>query len=195
MYLDDIPQADGVGLYTQTLMQNFPHLPVEEEGRLGDPILCENFIQRVFVFKRWQDMVQAGTSSAALTKFHSNHKLVLYSHDQQSARELGRELSGASAEFSDEYLQRMMKILKVVATRANHVNVLEHVRGYLKTELDKEDKQALSETIENYRLGMLPLNVPITLLRHHFRKHPNEYIDRSYYMQPHPTELMLLNTL
>ena len=88
-----------------------------------------------------------------------------------------------------------MSILKVYAKRSNHVNVLEHIRGYLKHDLDKDDKQELTESIENYRLGRLPLIVPITLLRHHFRKHPDPYIERSYYMQPHPDELMLLNSL
>jgi uncharacterized protein YbgA (DUF1722 family) len=89
----------------------------------------------------------------------------------------------------------MMSILKVYVKRSNHVNVLEHIRGYLKQELDRSDKQELTDSIENYRLGLLPLIVPITLLRHHFRRHPNRYIERSYYLQPHPDELMLLNSL
>ena len=88
-----------------------------------------------------------------------------------------------------------MKILKISAKRSNHVNVLEHLRGYLKNELDKSDKQELTDSIENYRRGLLPLIVPITLLRHHFRRHPHPYIERNYYLQPHPDELMLLNSL
>jgi uncharacterized protein YbgA (DUF1722 family)/uncharacterized protein YbbK (DUF523 family) len=199
VYRGDMPRRDGVGLYTQTLMQNFPNLPVEEEGRLGDPVLREGFIKRVFIYKRWHDMLEAGLDWAALTDFHARHKLILYSHNQDLGRSLGRELADAQrgdiAEYAPRYLDGMMKILKIPAKRSNHVNVLEHIRGYLKRDLDKSDKQELTDSIENYRLGLLPLIVPITLLRHHFRRNPNPYIDRSYYMQPHPDELMLLNSL
>lgn len=199
IYVNGNPQQQGGGLYTRTMMENFPNLPVEEEGRLGDLRLRENFIKRVFTYKRWQDMVDSGLGWAALTDFHARHKLILYSHNQDLGRKLGKELSAAREqpleEFAAHYLTSLMAILKITAKPSNHVNVLEHIRGYLKQELDKDDKQELSESIENYRLGLLPLIVPITLLRHHFRKHPNDYIERSYYMQPHPGELMLLNSL
>ncbi|MFT5219749.1 MAG: hypothetical protein ACI9LO_001867 [Planctomycetota bacterium] len=199
IYVNGNPQQQGGGLYTQTMMENFPNLPVEEEGRLGDLRLRENFIKRVFTYKRWQDMVDQGLGWGALTDFHARHKLILYSHNQDLGRQLGKELSVAREQpiedFAAHYLANLMTILKITAKPANHVNVLEHIRGYLKHELDKDDKQELSESIENYRLGLLPLIVPITLLRHHFRKHPNDYIERSYYMQPHPGELMLLNSL
>ena len=175
------------------------HRGANEEGRLGDPVLRESFVKRVFIYKRWQDMVEGGLDWAALTDFHARHKLILYSHDQDLGRKLGRELSGAHdqpvADYAQVYLSQLMAILKIYAKRSNHVNVLEHIRGYLKRDLDKSDKQELTETIEKYRRGLLPLIVPITLLRHHFRKNPNEYIERSYYMQPHPDELMLLNSL
>jgi uncharacterized protein YbgA (DUF1722 family) len=181
------------------MMRNFPQLPVEEEGRLGDPVLRESFVKRVFIYKRWRNMLEGGLDWGALTDFHARHKLILYSHDQDLGRMLGRELSAAHdqpvADYAQLYLSQMMAILKISAKRSNHVNVLEHIRGYLKRDLDKSDKQELTETIEKYRRGQLPLIVPITLLRHHFRKNPNEYIERSYYMQPHPDELMLLNSL
>lgn len=199
VYHKDQPQRSGIGLYTETLMQNFPALPVEEEGRLGDPVLRESFVKRVFIYKRWHEMIETGLDWAALTDFHARHKLILFSHDQDLGRKLGRELSAAHKgpieEYAPRYLAEMMRILKIFAKRSNHVNVLEHVRGYLKQELDKGDKQELSNCIENYRQGLLPLIVPITLLRHHFRRNPNQYIERSYYMQPHPDELMLLNSL
>ena len=199
VYYDDQPQRSGAGLYTATMMQNFPTLPVEEEGRLGDPVLREGFIKRIFIYKRWHDMVAAGLDWAALTDFHARHKLILYSHDQDLGRKLGRELSSAHREsisdYAPRYLADLMQILRIYAKRSNHVNVLEHIRGYLKHDLDKDDKRELTESIDNYRRGLLPLIVPITLLRHHFRKNPNEYIERSYYMQPHPDELMLLNSL
>ena len=199
VYRNGQAQRDGIGLYTKTLMENFPCLPVEEEGRLGDPILRESFVKRVYIYKRWHDMVEAGLSWRALTEFHARHKLILFSHNQDRARELGRQLSGAHQgsleDYAEKYLETLMQILKINARRSNHVNVLEHIRGYLKHELDRDDKQELTDTIERYRLGQLPLVVPITLLRHHFRKSPDPYIERSYYMQPHPDELMLLNSL
>ncbi len=199
VYRGEQPQRDGVGIYTRTLMQNFPALPVEEEGRLGDPVLREGFIKRVFVHRRWHDLLERGLDWARLTEFHARHKLILYSHNQDLGRQLGRELAAAHRQpvedYAPHYLNQLMQIMRIPAKRTNHVNVLEHIRGYLKKELDRDDKRELSDSIENYRLGLLPLIVPITLLRHHFRKYPNEYIDQSYYMQPHPDELMLLNSL
>jgi uncharacterized protein YbgA (DUF1722 family)/uncharacterized protein YbbK (DUF523 family) len=199
VYRNGQAQRSGSGLYTETMMHNFPMLPIEEEGRLGDPVLRESFVKRVFIYKRWQQMVETGLDWASLTDFHARHKLILYSHDQELGRKLGRELAAAHEgpidEYAPRYLAAMMNILKISAKRSNHVNVLEHVRGYLKQDLDKSDKEELSNCIENYRLGLLPLIVPITLLRHHFRRNPNQYIERSYYMRPHPDELMLLNSL
>ena len=199
IYKNGMPLQNGAGLYTQTMMENFPDLPVEEEGRLGDAVLRENFIHRVFIYRRWHEVCEAGLSLQTLMAFHGRHKLILFSHDQTLARKLGKDLSVAHdrplAAFTVEYISRLMQILKIPAKRSNHVNVLEHIRGYLKQELDRDDKKELSDSIENYRLGRLPLIVPITLLRHHFRKYPNQYIEQSYYMQPHPDELMLRNAL
>ena len=199
VYQGELAKREGVGLYTATLMRNFPTLPVEEEGRLGDPVLRESFVKRVFIYKRWHELLARGLNWAGLTDFHARHKLILYSHNQELGRQLGRELAASHQQpvddYAPDYLLQLMNILKISAKRSNHVNVLEHVRGYLKHELDKSDKQELTESIENYRRGMLPLIVPITLLRHHFRRNPNDYIERSYYLQPHPDELMLLNSL
>ena len=199
IYRNDHPVETGAGLYTRTMMENFPNLPIEEEGRLGDPVLRENFIQRVFIYKRWRDMVESGMQWKDLIQFHGQHKLILFSHDQDKARALGRRLAaddrGEINHFADQYLESLMQILKIPAKRSNHVNVLEHIRGYLKTSLDKDDKAELTDSIENYRLGLLPLIVPITLLRHHFRKFPDDYIENSFYMHPHPDELMLRNQL
>jgi len=199
LYRGDLPRRDGVGLYTRTMMENNPILPVEEEGRLGDPVLREGFIKRVFIFRRWREMEATGLDWASLTDFHARHKLILYSHNQELGRKLGRELAAEQGQpvtdYAPRYLAALMDILKIPAKRSNHVNVLEHIRGYLKQELDKSDKQELTDSIENYRRGLLPLIVPVTLLRHHFRRRPNRYIERSFYLQPHPDELMLLNSL
>ena len=199
VYQHEQPVRNGTGIFARYLQQRFPELPIEEEGRLGDPVLRENFVQRVFVFSRWREMVSKGLTAHALMIFHSRHKLIAMSHDQLLAKELGRLVANTRTETLDEdaenYLQLLMKCLKISATRSNHVNVLQHIQGYLKKHLDSDDKRELIETIERYRLQQLPLVVPLTLLRHHFRRQPNEFIDNSYYLQPPPGELALLNTI
>ena len=180
-------------------MKNFPNLPVEEEGRLEDPVLRENFIQRVYIYSRWQNLMEQAISMKSLTLFHAQHKYIYMSHDQSMARQLGSWLAESHKTDLDtlttQYPLKMMTLLKRRATRKNHVNTLQHIQGYLKNHLDAGDKQELTTNIKQYREGLLPLIVPITLLRHHFRRYPNNYISNSYYMQPHPAELMLLNSL
>lgn len=194
---DVMPIREGVGIYAGQMMKNFPYLPVEEEGRLGDAVLRENFVQRVFVMRRWFQLLEDGLTLNALLNFHARHKLIAMSHHQEQYRSLGKLLAAARKdnveEVAQEYLQSLMATLKIPATRGNHVNVLMHIQGYLKKPLDRDDKQELTETLEKYRLGQLPLIVPITLLNHFFRKHPDEYIANSWYMNPYPEELCLQN--
>ncbi len=199
VYKDDMPTRKGIGLYAERMMQNFPNLPVEEEGRLEDARLRENFIQRVYIYARWKALASEEISLAKLQSFHAQHKYIFMSHNQLKAKELGALLADTTASdleaLSQRYLTNMMALLKIIATRNNHVNTLQHIQGYLKNHLDTDDKQELRAAIDEYRKGLLPLIVPITLLRHHFRRHPNTYITNSFYMQPHPGELMLLNNL
>jgi uncharacterized protein YbgA (DUF1722 family)/uncharacterized protein YbbK (DUF523 family) len=199
VYINDIPARTGVGVFAEFLQQQFPTLPIEEEGRLGDPGLRENFIHRVFVRHRWQQLCQSPLTAHSLMRFHSRHKLIAMSHDQNRARELGRLIADVRTDNINEIAQRyiidLMACLKIVATRGNHVNVLQHIQGYLKRTIDSDDKQELTETIETYRQGSVPLIVPLTLLRHHFRKQPDAFIDESFYMTPHPAELSLLNEI
>ncbi|MDD4914895.1 MAG: DUF523 and DUF1722 domain-containing protein [Methylococcales bacterium] len=199
VYINDIPAKIGHGIFADYLQQTFPALPVEEEGRLGDPGLRENFIRRVFVLHRWRQLCAQPLTAHGLMRFHSRHKLIAMSHDQNQAKALGRMIAGLHSDnlhaVAEQYLLALMRCLKIVATRGNHVNVLQHVQGYLKRSLDSDDKQELTETIEAYRLGNLPLIVPLTLLRHHFRKQPDDFIAESWYMQPHPAELCLLNEI
>ena len=194
-----MPVRDGAGLYAATLAREVPYLPLEEEGRLGDSGLRENFIQRVFTLHRWRLMIAQGLTVKALMAFHANHKLIVMGHDQQAYRDLGRLIAGTNRENleenSEQYLLQLMLALKKVATRGNHVNVLQHVQGYLKKHLDGDDKQELVEAIQAYKVGQLPLIVPITLLNHHFRKHPDPYIADSWYMHPYPQELKLRNEI
>lgn len=197
-----MPSPVGAGLYAQRLMDNFPNLPIEEEGRLEDPQLRENFIQRVFIYDRWQELLASGLSTSKLQSFHAKHKYIFMSHNQNKGRELGKILvlpnkatEAELVELAEKYEAAMMALLKIVATPKNHVNTLMHIQGYLKEHLDGDDKAELRDMIMQYQQGLVPLIVPITLLRHHFRRHPNEYIENSYYMDPHPSELMLLNRI
>ena len=189
----------GVGIFAKALMQQLPYLPIEEEGRLGDAVIRENFISRVLVYQRWRDLDAEGMTLSQLMAFHASLKYTLYSHDQHRTRALGQALAKVkAAEFSafqQNYLHELMAILTIKATRKNHVNVLQHIQGYLKSYLSSADKQELQDSIQQYHQGMLPLIVPITLMRHYFRVYPNDYISQSSYLYPHPRELMLLNRI
>ena len=199
VYKNDTPIRSGAGIFAAYLQQNFPNLPVEEEGRLGNQILRENFVQRVFALHRWRQLCKQPLTVYGLMTFHSRHKLIAMSHAQNMAQDLGRIIAEIQADTIDtaahDYISLLMACLKTVATRGNHVNVLQHIQGYLKTKLDSDDKYELIDAIENYRLNKVPLIVPLTLLRHHFRKQPNAFIDGSDYLQPHPWELALLNEI
>lgn len=197
VYINSQPQKIGTGIYANEMMRNNPLLPVEEEGRLGDPRLRENFIQRVYVLYRWKQLLAEGLTASRLTRFHARHKLIIMSHDNYV--ELGQLLASVSKtnveEVANTYISQLMRTLKKVASRKNHVNVLQHIQGYLKKELDTDNKAELCELIERYRQGEIPLIVPLTLLKHHFRKNPDPYIEESYYMSPYPQELRLINEL
>ncbi len=202
LYADGVKGAassDGVGQYAQALMGGLPNLPVEEDGRLNDPVLRENFIERVFTYHRWQQVQRRGMTASKLVEFHTNHKFAVLAHDQAGYRQLGKLVAkagdGPIRELADRYIRQLMICLKRPATRKNHTNVLQHIQGYLKTELDADDKAELVDVLEQYRLGQVPLIVPITLLKHHFRKCPDAYVGRQTYMAPHPPELMLRNLI
>ena len=194
-----VPEKRGVGIYASTLMQQQPLLPVEEEGRLQNPVLRENFIERVFVYYRWQQLIANGLSAAALVEFHSRHKFNVLAHDQALYRRLGQLVADAGGGqlqiIADDYIKLLMQALKKKASRQNHSNVLMHIMGFLKNQLDSDDKQELLDVLDDYRNGQVPLIVPITLFRHHLRRHPQAYIEQQYYMNPYPQELMLRNNL
>jgi uncharacterized protein YbgA (DUF1722 family)/uncharacterized protein YbbK (DUF523 family) len=185
----------GVGLYAREIMHAHPLLPVEEEGRLGDPLLRDNFLERVFTYHRWQELTAQRLTPKALVAFHTRHKLAIMAHGTESYRALGRLVAEAGKrpvrELADAYIAQLMQALKQRATARRHTNVLMHVMGYLKTRLDRDDKQELLEIIEAYRQDRMPRIVPITLLKHHFRKHPDEYVAGQSYMNPDPLELKL----
>lgn len=193
------PSRDGIGLFADNLMKAMPWLPIEEEGRLNDALLRENFIQRVFVYYRWQQMTRQAFTVSQLMEFHQRHKFILLAHDEEEYRKLGPLIASVTKanlqQIADEYLARIMTCLKSRASRKRHSNVLMHVMGFLKNKIDSDDKQELIEILESYRNGRVPLIVPVTLMRHHLRRFPDEYISSQYYMSPYPEELMLRNTI
>ena len=187
------------GVYAAVIMRALPELPVEEEGRLMDPVLRENFIERVFVYHRWQQFRAKGLTAAGLVEFHTKHKFTLLAHDESVYRELGRMIANIGnadlPKVAQQYVRRLLQALSKPATRKTHTNVLMHIMGYIKDELTAEDKQELLEVMDKYRLGQLPLIVPITLLKHYLRRFPDDYIRQQVYLNPHPDELMLRNSL
>lgn len=185
----------GIGLYAREIMRVHPLLPVEEEGRLGDPLLRDNFLERVFTYHRWQRLTAQRLTPRALIDFHTRHKLALMAHGTEPYRALGRLIADAGQrpirELADEYITGLMQALRQRATARRHTNVLMHVMGYLKQQLDRDDKGELLELIDDYRRDRVPRIAPITLLKHHFRRHPNDYIAGQTYMNPDPLELKL----
>jgi len=194
-----VPKKEAAGLFASTLMQAMPWLPVEEEGRLNDPALRENFIQRVYIYHRWQQMIARGISVASLMEFHQRHKLQLLAHNEAMYRQLGRHIAGVNRtnleDVAQHYLENMMHCMSQRATRKRHTNVLMHVMGYLKHKLSGQDKQELLDTLEQYRTGLLPIVVPLTLLKHHLRVYPDPYIGNQHYLAPYPEALMLRNMI
>ena len=192
-----MPSNNGRGLFANAFMQHFPLLPVEEEGRLNDPGLRENFIERVFTLKRWREMLEGDNSRGGLVKFHERHKYLFMSHSIPHYRGLGRTVADMKGKklpnIQTEYLQEMMEALRLRATVKKHVNVLQHLAGYFKKQLDADEKQELVETIAVYKQGNFPLIVPVTLINHYIRKYKEPYLGQQFYLQPHPIELCLRN--
>jgi uncharacterized protein YbgA (DUF1722 family)/uncharacterized protein YbbK (DUF523 family) len=192
-----LPQRTGRGIFAEALLQRFPNLPVEEEGRLSDPRLRENFIERVFAYQRLRRFFAGRWTVAGLVAFHTSHKMGLLSHSTAGYRELGRLVASAKgmprARLRAEYESRFMKTLTLIATPSRHANVLMHMAGHLKKRLDGPSRQELLTTIDEYRRGLVPLVVPLTLLRHHARHHDVVYLLGQTYLEPHPKELMLRN--
>lgn len=191
------PAKNGVGVFARVLMEKWPNLPVEEEGRLNDPVLRERFIEHVFCRHRWRTMAAAGFSRRRLVEFHTAHKLLLRAHNEAGYRRLGRIVASAGtisdgALFST-YLDEFHATLNTKATQKRHANVLYHALGYLKKALGSFEKQEAVQLIEDYRTGLVPLIVPVTLLRHHAAKHRIPHLMGQLYLEPHPKELMLRN--
>jgi len=188
---------NGVGLFARAFIEQFPLIPVEEEGRLRDPTLRENFIERVFCYRRWQDLVQSGVTKQALVRFHTIHKYLLLAHHPQQCEVLGRLIGQAHQhrpkELARRYGELFMKALAVKATVRKHVNVLQHILGYFKEQLGAHEKADLLGVIGDYHHGLTPLIVPLTLIKHYVQIFDVGYILDQVYLNPHPKELMLRN--
>ncbi|RMF23251.1 MAG: DUF1722 domain-containing protein [Deltaproteobacteria bacterium] len=192
-----VPAPGGRGLFAEALLSRMPLLPVEEEGRLSDPELRENFIERVFAHHRLRAALSGRWRISDLAGFHAREKLLLMAHDPAAQKRLGRLVADAKAarrqEVADGYRRGFMQALARRATRRKHVNVLQHALGYFKRQLEPADKVEFLETIESFRKGLVPLIVPITLLRHYVRRFGVETLAGQTYLEPHPKELMLRN--
>jgi len=192
-----MPVKKGVGLFARTFMDRFPLLPVEDEGRLHDPKLRENFIECVFVFKRWRESLSRGKSRRGLINFHTKHKLLILSHSPKHYQMMGRLVGQAKAFALDELYQTyqglLLEALRLKTTIKKNANVLQHMMGYFKKELSADEKQELLEIIGLYREANVPLIVPITLMNHYIRKYDQPYLREQYYLRPHPIELQLRN--
>lgn len=190
-------ERSGRGLFAAELMAQFPNLPVEEEGRLRDPRLRENFIDRVFVYRRLRTLFSERWTLRGLVAFHTEHKLQLMAHSPARYRELGRLVAEAKgiprAELMRRYEDELMDAMAKPATRARHTNVLQHAVGHFKKQIDPDSRQELASLIEDYRRGLVPLVVPVTLIRHHARRLDVPYLLGQRYFDPELKELMLRN--
>ncbi len=188
---------DGEGLFAAALRQRHPFLPLEEDGRLNDAKLRETFIERVFAYRRLKDVFAARWTVGGVVAFHTREKLLLRAHDEARYRELGRLVADAASiprpAFRDQYMDLFMEAMKRQATVRKHVNVLQHMVGFLRRVDDEAGRAEMQEAIEDYRAGLVPLIVPTTLIRHLARRHDQAYLLESSYLAPHPKELMLRN--
>jgi len=192
-----MPSHNGIGIFARAFIEHFPLIPVEEEGRLCDAPLRENFIERVFCYRRYQDLLQNGVTRQAVVRFHTIHKYLLLAHSAQHYQFLGRLVGQAERhrpkELALKYGELFMKALAVKATVRKHVNVLQHILGYFKTQLGAPEKAELLGVIGDYHQGLTPLIVPLTLIKHYVHLFDVGYIREQVYLNPHPKELMLRN--
>ncbi len=195
--LEGHPSKRGIGIWAKMFMDRFPLLPVEDEGRLNDPGLRENFIERIFVYRRWRMVEGSKQWAKALVDFHTGHKLLIMAHSPEKLRILGRMTASISGKNQKDllrnYLDTLSTALKLRSTIKKNVNVLQHIMGYFKKHLSSDEKQELIGVLEKYHGGYIPLIVPVTLLNHYVNKYNQSYLKKQYYLNPHPIELKLRN--
>jgi uncharacterized protein YbgA (DUF1722 family)/uncharacterized protein YbbK (DUF523 family) len=194
---NNVPAKIGVGIFARVFMEHFPLLPVEDEGRLNDPKLRENFIERIFTLRRWREAMERQESIKNLIAFHTQHKLLVLSHSPKHYQMMGKRVARAKEvpwkDLQAEYQRFLLEGLSLKTTPKKNSNVLQHILGYFKEQLSADEKQEMLEVIELYRQGLVPLIVPITLVNHYVRKYDQPYLRAQYYLHPHPVELQLRN--
>jgi uncharacterized protein YbgA (DUF1722 family)/uncharacterized protein YbbK (DUF523 family) len=192
-----VPSRSGQGVFAEALCAAFPHLPIEEEGRLNDPALRENFLERVFAYRRLEDFFAAKWKVDGLVGFHTREKILIMAHDPASRQILGRLVAEAKANGSrqtaSEYQAAFMQALEKKATPGRNANALNHMASYIKKQISSVERQELAALIEDYRRRLTPLIVPLTLIRHFVRLYGISYLAGQTYLEPHPKELMLRN--
>ena len=192
-----VPSKKGVGLFAAAFKDHFPLLPVEEEGRLHDPDLRENFIERIFVYQRWRALSTGVKKAGDLVDFHTRHKLQIMAHSPTAPRSLGKLVAGVGEHdieaLFDAYQRELTETLRLKATVKKNTNVLHHILGYFKKLISADEKRETLEVIEDYHQGNVPLIVPVTLINHYVRKYDQPYLKQQYYLHPHPLELRLRN--
>ena len=192
-----IPVKKGVGMFARIFMEHFPLLPVEDEGRLHDPGLRENFIERIFALKRWRAVLQSKESRGNVVDFHTKHKLLILSHSPKHYQMMGMLVAKAKAlpikELYQQYQTILMEALRSKTTSKKNSNVLMHMMGYFREQLSSDEKKELLEVIDFYGKSHIPLIVPITLIQHYVRKYEQPYLKEQIYLNPHPLELQLRN--
>ncbi len=197
VYTDTGVARNGRGLFADALIRRLPNLPVEEEGRLNDARIRENFVERIFAYRRVKDLFRPRWTIGDVVAFHTREKLLLRAHDEPGYRELGKLVAEAKsvprAAFADDYADRFMATMKRQATVAKHVNVLQHMIAFLRWENDEIGRAEMHAAIADYRAGLVPLVVPVTLIQHLARRHDQQMLLESSYLSPHPKELMLRN--
>lgn len=188
----------GVGLFAGMVMDRFPNLPVEDDGRMHDTMLRSNFIERIFVEHRWNAMLKNGKSMKNLIDFHTRHKMLIRSHDVAGYRALGKIVAAENGSLTirerlTDYHDQLSRAMSLKPTIKKNVDVLMHIMGYFKKHISADEKQECLEMIENYRNSLIPLIVPVTLMNHYVRKYDVDYLRDQYYLNPHPLELKLRN--
>jgi uncharacterized protein YbgA (DUF1722 family)/uncharacterized protein YbbK (DUF523 family) len=190
-----MPEKKGVGIFAREFTEYFPLIPVEEEGRLHDPLLRENFIEQIFTLKRWRDAVAGSPGIGQVVDFHSKNKLLIMSHSQKHAKAMGKITAMGkqlgAVNLYRQYEDQLIDALRLKSTVAKHINVLQHIMGYFKKQLSGDEKQELLEIFDRFRKGHVPLVVPMTMVNHYVRKYDQPYLGSQTYLNPHPVELKL----
>ncbi|MCI2285836.1 DUF523 and DUF1722 domain-containing protein [Colwellia sp. MSW7] len=187
-------KSDGVGVFAREIMAENPLLPCEENGRLNDPLIRENFVARVYAYKHWQNLEASGLTKHKLTTFHSQYKYTVMSHDLIAYKQLGQLLARADLPLEDmaeQYITGLMSALSIKATRKKHANTLAHIQGYFSKHLQPNERQELCNQIDAYRNGLIPLIAPLTLIKHYLLQYPKAYLTKQAYLSPYPDELKL----